>query len=134
MDVFSQSSKILSQEVAIIYLSKLCDNLVLRRLKIYLVQRFFFNLPVYLFSLLKYRRIKNKDTFYYLEKKTSLQNKTCYCIEVLLFANNKLQFFGIIQVSIHIMAIGVVDFSNGGYKIRKIFAYESTYSKEIIEF
>ena len=97
MDVFSQSSKILSQEVAIIYLSKLCDNLVLRRLKIYLVQRFFFNLPVYLFSLLKYRRIKNKDTFYYLEKKTSLQNKTYYCIEGLLFSNNKLQFFGMLQ-------------------------------------
>jgi hypothetical protein len=32
------------------------------------------------------------------------------------------------------MAIRVVEFSNGGYKIRKIFAYESTYSKEIIKF
>jgi hypothetical protein len=32
------------------------------------------------------------------------------------------------------MAIQVVEFSNGGYKIRKIFVYESTYSKEIIEF
>ena len=32
------------------------------------------------------------------------------------------------------MAIRVVEFSNGGYKIRKIFAEESTYSKEIIEF
>ena len=32
------------------------------------------------------------------------------------------------------MAIRVVEFSNGGYKIRKIFAKESTYSKEIIEF
>ena len=32
------------------------------------------------------------------------------------------------------MAIQVVEFSNGGYKIRKIFAQESTYSKEIIEF
>ena len=31
------------------------------------------------------------------------------------------------------MAIRVVDFSNMGYKIRKVFAYESTYSKEIIE-
>ena len=30
-----------------------------------------------------------------------------------------------------IMAIRVVDFSNGVYKIRKIFAKESTYSKEI---
>jgi hypothetical protein len=27
-----------------------------------------------------------------------------------------------------------VEFSNGGYKIRNIFAYESTYPKEIIEF
>ena len=26
----------------------------------------------------------------------------------------------------------VVEFSSGGYKIRKIFAYESTYPKEII--
>ena len=33
-----------------------------------------------------------------------------------------------------IMAIPVVEFSSRGYKIRKIFAYESTYSKEIIEF
>ena len=32
------------------------------------------------------------------------------------------------------MAIRVVKFSSGGYKIRKIFAYESTYPKEIIEF
>ena len=32
------------------------------------------------------------------------------------------------------MVIRVVEFSNGGYKIRKIFAKESTYSKEIIEF
>ena len=32
------------------------------------------------------------------------------------------------------MVIQVVKFSSGGYKIRKIFAYESTYSKEIIEF
>ena len=32
------------------------------------------------------------------------------------------------------MAIHVVEFSNGGYKIRKIFAYESTYPKKIIEF
>ena len=33
-----------------------------------------------------------------------------------------------------IMAIRVVEFSIGGYKIRKIFSYESTYPKEIIEF
>ena len=33
-----------------------------------------------------------------------------------------------------VMAIRVVEFSNGGYKIRNIFAYESTYPKEIIEF
>ena len=32
------------------------------------------------------------------------------------------------------MAIRVVEFSNGEYKIRKIFALESTYPKEIIEF
>ena len=32
------------------------------------------------------------------------------------------------------MAIPVVEFSYQGYKIRKIFAKESTYSKEIIEF
>ena len=32
------------------------------------------------------------------------------------------------------MAIQVVEFSNGVYKIRKIFAKESTYAKEIIEF
>jgi hypothetical protein len=32
------------------------------------------------------------------------------------------------------MAVRVVEFSSGGYKIRKIFAKESTYSKEIIEF
>ena len=32
------------------------------------------------------------------------------------------------------MAIRVVEFSSGGYKIRKIFALESTYPKEIIEF
>ena len=33
-----------------------------------------------------------------------------------------------------VMEIRVVEFSNGGYKIRKIFAEESTYQKEIIEF
>jgi hypothetical protein len=32
------------------------------------------------------------------------------------------------------LAIRVVEFSNGGYKIRKIFAKESTYPKKIIEF
>jgi hypothetical protein len=32
------------------------------------------------------------------------------------------------------MAIRVVEFSNRGYKIRNIFAEESTYPKEIIEF
>ena len=31
------------------------------------------------------------------------------------------------------MAIRVVELSKGGYKIRKIFAYKSTYPKEIIE-
>ena len=33
-----------------------------------------------------------------------------------------------------IMAKWVVDFLSRGYKIRKIFAKESTYQKEIIEF
>ena len=37
-------------------------------------------------------------------------------------------------IKISIMAIRVVEFSNEEYKIRKIFAYESTYPKEIIEF
>ena len=32
------------------------------------------------------------------------------------------------------MAVRVVEFSNGVYKIRKIFAEESIYPKEIIEF
>jgi hypothetical protein len=32
------------------------------------------------------------------------------------------------------MAIRVVEFLNGGYKIRKILAQESTYPKEMIEF
>jgi hypothetical protein len=32
------------------------------------------------------------------------------------------------------MEIPVVEFSNGRYKIRKIFAQESTYLKEMIEF
>ena len=32
------------------------------------------------------------------------------------------------------MAKRVVEFSNGGYKIRKIFALESTYKNEITEF
>jgi hypothetical protein len=32
------------------------------------------------------------------------------------------------------MVIRVVEFSNGGYKIRKVFAKESRYPKEIIEF
>jgi hypothetical protein len=32
------------------------------------------------------------------------------------------------------MAVRVVEFSKGGYKIRKIFYLESTHPKEIIEF
>ena len=32
------------------------------------------------------------------------------------------------------MAIRVVEFSSGGYKIKNIFAYESTYPKEIFEY
>ena len=38
------------------------------------------------------------------------------------------------RVITYIMAIRVVEFSNGIYKIRKIFAQESTYPKEIFEF
>jgi hypothetical protein len=34
----------------------------------------------------------------------------------------------------YVIAIQVVEFSSGGYKIRNIFEYESTYPKEIIEF
>ena len=34
----------------------------------------------------------------------------------------------------YIMAIRVVEFSNGVYKIRKIFAKKSTYPKKVIEF
>ena len=33
-----------------------------------------------------------------------------------------------------IITVQVVEFSNPGYKIRKVFAKESTHSKEIIEF
>ena len=40
----------------------------------------------------------------------------------------------IIFCFITVMAIAVVEFSNGGYKISKSFAKESTYSNEIIEF
>ena len=39
-----------------------------------------------------------------------------------------------ILVCVLVMAIRVVEFSKGGYKIRKIFVLESTYPKEIIEF
>jgi hypothetical protein len=38
------------------------------------------------------------------------------------------------EPGLFIMAIRVVEFSNGVYKIRKIFALKSTYPKEIIEF
>ena len=34
----------------------------------------------------------------------------------------------------YVMAIRVEEFSSGGYKIRKKFAQESTYPKEINEF
>ena len=44
------------------------------------------------------------------------------------------QSVALVVVQTYTMAIRVVEFSNGGYKIRKIFAKESTYSKEIIEF
>ena len=32
------------------------------------------------------------------------------------------------------MAIRVVEFSSGGYKIKNIFAYESTYPKEMFQY
>ena len=32
------------------------------------------------------------------------------------------------------MAIRVVEFSNAGYKIRKIFAYELTYQRKLLNF
>ena len=32
------------------------------------------------------------------------------------------------------MAIGVIEFSRERYKIRKVFAFESTYPKEIFDF
>ena len=35
--------------------------------------------------------------------------------------------FGNLTTALHIMAIPVVEFSNGGFKIRKSFASESTY-------
>ena len=38
------------------------------------------------------------------------------------------------QICMYYMAVRAVEFSNGGYKIIKIFAKESTYSKESIEF
>ena len=39
-----------------------------------------------------------------------------------------------IENVICIMVIWVVEFSSGGYKIRKIFAYNSTYPENIVEF
>ena len=38
------------------------------------------------------------------------------------------------SAQLRIMAIRVVEFSGGGYKVRKIFAKESTYPKEISNF
>ena len=40
----------------------------------------------------------------------------------------------IVQSPIDTMVIRVVEFSSGGYKIRKTFALESTYPKEMFEF
>ena len=37
-------------------------------------------------------------------------------------------------IQLYAMTIRVVEFSSGGYKIRKIFALESTYPKDIVEF
>ena len=48
---------------------------------------------------------------------------------VVFVTNSSLLF----NLAMAIMAIPVVEFSNGVYKIRKIFAQKSTYPKEIIE-
>ena len=37
-------------------------------------------------------------------------------------------------MDLNIIALLVMEFQVQGYKIRKIFAYKSTYQKEIIEF
>ena len=65
---------------------------------------------------------------------------SCHCLEKLSLAswsNTGIQDLAALIVqnaaTLKVMAIRVVKFSSGGYKIRKIFAQESTYSKEIIE-
>ena len=35
---------------------------------------------------------------------------------------------------VHIMAIRVVEFSNKGYKVKKIFTYESTHQRKLLNF
>ena len=37
-------------------------------------------------------------------------------------------------LELYTMAVQIMEFQVQGYKIRKIFAYNSTYPKEIIEF
>ena len=61
--------------------------------------------------------------------------KICGIIDANSFRIDKHGTRGVfLATSMVSMAIPVVEFSNQGYKIRKIFAYESTYSKQIIEF
>ena len=52
--------------------------------------------------------------------------------------NQALDFFNLLTYDYHsgkkYKVVRVVEFSNGGYKIRKIFALEATCQKEIIEF
>ena len=51
---------------------------------------------------------------------------------VSIFFDYLFRLFKLIRT--YIIAIQVVEFSNGAYKIRKIFAKKSTYPKDIIEF
>ena len=61
----------------------------------------------------------------------------CQLFFCLLFDSLLLVIFDrpmILFFLLFIMAVRLVEFSNGGYKIRKIFTYESTYSEEILNF
>ena len=60
--------------------------------------------------------------------------KACQIVSILIHCADFVIVVNDLDCCIYIMAIRVVEFSNGGYKIINIFAYESTYPKEIIEF
>ena len=70
--------------------------------------------------------------------KFSIETNFCNCVR--LISNFNFSLYGPYDKicksngMLESMAIRVVGFSIGGYKIRKIFAKELTYSKEIIEF